>query len=91
MYLSSTSGIQLYITTVLYNVLDYLPSTYTTPGKIPVIHPFLCSSLVLSLFNLVRFVNEECQSSQSQREGICYTQQECANLNGIMAGSCAAG
>ena len=46
---------------------------------------------VLSLFNLVRFVNSECQSSLSDRAGMCYTRVECANLQGTAAGSCAAG
>lgn len=49
-----------------------------------------------SLFNVITFKNEPCQSSSTTpssgpRNGTCYTNDECAEKGGQSAGSCAAG
>ena len=41
-----------------------------------------------SLFNIVQFSNEECDSSTGLK-GTCYTGTECSELGGTKDGSCA--
>ncbi|TRY80950.1 hypothetical protein TCAL_09568 [Tigriopus californicus] len=45
---------------------------------------------LLSLFNVVRFQNSECEATSS-RKGICYTEAECSSRQGSASGSCANG
>ncbi|XP_059081532.1 uncharacterized protein LOC131879276 [Tigriopus californicus] len=47
-------------------------------------------SKALSIFNIIRFSNSAC-SGTGNRNGTCYTEEECTNKNGIKAGSCASG
>lgn len=50
--------------------------------------------LVFSLFSVVQFKNEVCDtipSAGSSRNGTCYTTSECANKAGTAQGNCAAG
>jgi len=45
-----------------------------------------------SLFNVVQFKNEGCQSvSDATLQGVCYTAQECTDLGGRADGNCANG
>jgi len=44
---------------------------------------------VLSLFNVVRFQNDQCKGSTMN--GTCYTKQECKDRGGTESGSCAEG
>jgi len=45
-----------------------------------------------SLFNVVQFKNEACQSvSDTALQGVCYTSQECSDLGGTADGNCANG
>ena len=46
---------------------------------------------VFSLFNVVTFKNDACASSDSGRNGTCYTTTECQNKGGRALGNCAAG
>ena len=41
-----------------------------------------------SLFNIVQFSNEECDSSTGLK-GTCYTGTECSDMGGVKDGSCA--
>merc|ERR1719295_980656 len=43
----------------------------------------------LSVFTVVRFPNEVCQSSTTGRNGTCYTASECTSRGGSSSGSCA--
>jgi len=43
----------------------------------------------LSVFTVVRFPNDVCQSSTTGRNGTCYTASECAAKGGSSSGSCA--
>jgi len=44
----------------------------------------------LSFFNVVKFPNIHCKGS-SNRNGTCYTKEECSNRKGVASGSCADG
>jgi len=51
---------------------------------------------VFSLFNVIQFNNGPCQSTStstgsSNRNGTCYTENECSDKGGTVAGNCAAG
>merc|ERR1711953_628549 len=51
---------------------------------------------VFSLFNVIQFNNGPCQSTStstgsSNRNGTCYTENECTSKGGSVAGNCAAG
>merc|ERR1712226_251975 len=46
---------------------------------------------IFSLFNVVTFKNDACASSDSGRNGTCYTSTECQNKGGRALGNCAAG
>lgn len=50
---------------------------------------------VFSLFNIVKFENGGCESSEAgnsgNRNGTCYTSSECGDKGGMSKGSCAAG
>jgi len=45
---------------------------------------------LFNVFTIVRFKNDPCQGS-SNRNGTCYTENECSNKGGTNAGSCAQG
>jgi hypothetical protein len=44
----------------------------------------------ISIFNVVKFPNDACQGSGNQN-GTCYTAEECSNIGGVNAGTCAEG
>lgn len=44
----------------------------------------------ISIFNVVKFPNDVCDGSGA-RNGTCYTAEECSNIGGTHAGSCAEG
>jgi len=45
-----------------------------------------------SLFNVVKFKNTQCQSTNSENlQGVCYTSEECSDVGGTADGNCAAG
>jgi len=46
---------------------------------------------IFSLFNVVTFKNDGCTSSDSSRNGTCFTSTECSNKGGRALGNCAAG
>lgn len=49
-------------------------------------------SRMFSLFNVVKFRNTACQSTDTANlQGICYTSQECSDKNGQEQGNCASG
>ena len=45
---------------------------------------------VLNMFSVVRFPNDGCTSSDN-RNGTCYSTDECGNRGGSASGSCASG
>ncbi|XP_063924237.1 uncharacterized protein LOC135138242 [Zophobas morio] len=47
----------------------------------------------LSLFHIVQFANSQCQSTSTAGDylGTCYTESECATMNGTSVGACAEG
>merc|ERR1712223_250356 len=64
-----------------------------------VLFPMVCSfaetegqkdAKLISTFQVVRFPNDNCQGSNN-RNGTCYTSQECSAKSGTSAGSCADG
>merc|ERR1712223_696004 len=64
-----------------------------------VLSPMVCSVAesegqkdpkLISTFQVVRFPNDNCQGSNN-RNGTCYTSQECSSKSGTSAGSCADG
>ena len=46
-------------------------------------------SLVLPIFQVVRFPNDVCTGTT--RNGTCFTAEECSNKNGVNEGACASG
>ena len=46
---------------------------------------------VLGLFNLIQFSNARCNSTDNDKQGICYTASECRERGGNAKGTCAAG
>lgn len=46
---------------------------------------------VFSLFNIVQFKNDLCDTLTSGKNGTCYTSTECTNKGGQASGNCAAG
>ena len=46
---------------------------------------------VFSLFNVVTFRNDGCTSTDSNRNGTCFTSTECQDKGGRALGNCAAG
>merc|ERR1712110_58009 len=48
------------------------------------------ASPALSLFNIVKFKNVQCQASAT-REGTCFTKEECESEGGTQRGECAEG
>lgn len=46
---------------------------------------------VLSLFSVVTFPNQGCTSTDSSRNGTCFTSTECSEKGGKASGNCAAG
>ena len=51
---------------------------------------FSCFISVLSLFTIVSFKNEACQSGTGNN-GTCYSSSDCSKLGGTASGSCASG
>jgi len=47
-------------------------------------------SKAIGIFNIVKFPNDSCDTG-SNRNGTCYTEQECSDKGGIKSGSCADG
>ena len=45
----------------------------------------------MSLFNLVKFKNRMCTSSQDDYMGTCYSEEECSDKGGSTNGNCAQG
>ena len=65
-------------------------------GKLVRTHLYICylfclAFSVFSLFNVVTFKNDGCSSSDSGRNGTCYTSTECQDKGGRALGNCAAG
>ena len=48
------------------------------------------ASKLLSVFNIVKFPNDACNTTLGLA-GVCYTATECASLGGSSSGSCARG
>ena len=48
-------------------------------------------SKVLGLFNLIQFSNSRCNSTDSDKQGVCYTATECRGRGGTAKGNCAQG
>jgi len=46
---------------------------------------------VFSLFNVIQFNNGPCRTGSSERNGTCYTENECSDKGGTASGNCAAG
>jgi len=46
---------------------------------------------MFSLFNVVTFKNQPCQSNDNMRNGTCYTTTECDDKGGKASGNCASG
>ena len=46
---------------------------------------------VLGLFNLIQFSNSRCNSTDSDKQGVCYTATECQGRGGTPKGNCAQG
>ena len=55
------------------------------------LHICLLYLSVFSLFSVVTFKNKGCRSNNANRNGTCYTQQECSEKGGVSAGGCASG
>ena len=51
---------------------------------------YVCSK-VLGLFNLIQFSNSRCNSTDSDKQGVCYTATECRERGGNAKGNCASG
>merc|ERR1711963_1127274 len=45
----------------------------------------------VSFFNIVKFPNDICNSSEGNRNGTCYTKEECSQRNGLQMGTYAEG
>jgi len=45
----------------------------------------------LGLFNLIQFSNSRCNSTDSDKQGVCYTTTECRERGGNAKGNCASG
>ena len=48
------------------------------------------ASKLISVFNIVKFPNDACNTTLGLA-GVCYTATECASLGGSSSGSCASG
>ena len=75
---SSISGNILIVHHIISIFICFVPNSYF----------FLA---VLGLFNLIQFENARCNSTDSDKQGICYTASECAGRGGNAKGTCAAG
>ena len=60
-------------------------------GKYTINHFLLFCSTVLGLFNLIQFENSRCNSTDSDKQGVCYTSSECRGRGGTAKGNCASG
>jgi len=66
---------------ILFAISATLPLLQATRGR---------DGKVLSLFNIVRFKNGPCEGG-SNKNGTCYTAEECETKGGTNSGTCAAG
>merc|ERR1719288_602989 len=64
---------------ILFTFVSFISITYSSNR----------TNKALSVFTVVRFPNEVCESSTNGRNGTCYTQSECAAKGGSSSGSCA--
>jgi len=64
---------------ILFTFVSFISITYSSNR----------TNKALSVFTVVRFPNEVCESSTNGRNGTCYTSSECAARGGSSSGSCA--